>query len=330
MVGFSYPTGFRSLVSGKGNLVGFGKWTPPSIGQDVVTSTGAIPAISPDAFWRCREVTTAPKYNVRDTQITRQASKDPYGLIIRQKFDEREKFMMPYMEQFKVNTDPQEHVIRYKSAMAQYDCDDALLCWMFPQMFSQEVLEVQDPNDEAVVSAFVNSLQHSQLSLSLRQRGPTTYASLVDDMRGYAMVEEEQIAYGEEILHGHQPGESQKHKDSGSNGNVKGHQKNNSGKEDKDLYKTPPKHPNFARRDTFKYCRFHNENGYETSKFYQLRDYIEKLITEGHLKDVVLKGGDGRQNDSQKNDQDKRGSPRGSSDVVAINTILCGFMHRKK
>ncbi|KAK3204978.1 hypothetical protein Dsin_019024 [Dipteronia sinensis] len=34
--------------------------------------------------------------------------------------------------------------------------------------FSQEVLKVHDPNDKAVVSAFVNSLQHNQLSLSLR------------------------------------------------------------------------------------------------------------------------------------------------------------------
>ncbi|KAK3218502.1 hypothetical protein Dsin_012472 [Dipteronia sinensis] len=47
---------------------------------------------------------------------------------------------------------------------------------------TQEVSEVHDSNDDAVVVAFVNSLQYSQLFLNLRQKGPTTYASVVDDV----------------------------------------------------------------------------------------------------------------------------------------------------
>ncbi|KAK3225442.1 hypothetical protein Dsin_005304 [Dipteronia sinensis] len=43
-----------------------------------------------------------------------------------------ENFRMPQVEQFKANTDPQRHVRRYQSAIAQYDYDDALLCRMFP------------------------------------------------------------------------------------------------------------------------------------------------------------------------------------------------------
>ncbi|KAK3229501.1 hypothetical protein Dsin_001382 [Dipteronia sinensis] len=96
--------------------------------------------------------------------------------------------------------------------------------------FSQEVSEVQEPNDDAVVAAFINSLQQSQLSLSLRQRGPITYANLVDDVGGYAMAEEEQIAHGGEYIHGGQPSESLKPKYNGSKGNLKGDQKNNFGK----------------------------------------------------------------------------------------------------
>ncbi|KAI9199046.1 hypothetical protein LWI28_026479 [Acer negundo] len=68
--------------------------------------------------------------------------------------------------------------------------------------FSQEVTKIQDPKDNAIVSAFVNSLQHSQLSLNLRQNGATTYAHLVDGVSGYAMVEEEQMAQGGEFIHG--------------------------------------------------------------------------------------------------------------------------------
>ncbi|KAK3229249.1 hypothetical protein Dsin_001130 [Dipteronia sinensis] len=60
--------------------------------------------------------------------------------------------------------------------------------------------------------------------------------------------------------------------------------------EDKNLYKKPQKQSNFSRSDNSKYCRFHRENGHETSKCYQLRGYIEKLIMEGYLKDVDFEG----------------------------------------
>ncbi|KAK2658259.1 hypothetical protein Ddye_004792 [Dipteronia dyeriana] len=68
--------------------------------------------------------------------------------------------------------------------------------------FSQEVSEVQDPNDDAAVSVFINSLQHNHLNLSLRRRGPATYANMVDHVRGYAMEDEEQLVHGEELIHG--------------------------------------------------------------------------------------------------------------------------------
>ncbi|KAK3204952.1 hypothetical protein Dsin_018998 [Dipteronia sinensis] len=53
-----------------------------------------------------------------------------------------------------------------------------------------------------------------------------------------------------------------------------------------------------------------------------LRDYIEKLIRDGQLKNMVLKGGDARQNDPTKTDQDRKDSLRGSSVAGAINTIF--------
>ncbi|KAK3212416.1 hypothetical protein Dsin_017122 [Dipteronia sinensis] len=49
-----------------------------------------------------------------------------------------EKFRMPYMEQFKANTDPQEPVRRYRSEIAQYDFDDALMCRMFQQTLEDQ------------------------------------------------------------------------------------------------------------------------------------------------------------------------------------------------
>ena len=49
--------------------------------------------------------------------------------VLRMPFPER--FRMPHVEQFKKDTDPKEHVRRYKSAMAQYANNDALLCLNF-------------------------------------------------------------------------------------------------------------------------------------------------------------------------------------------------------
>ncbi|KAK2658913.1 hypothetical protein Ddye_005446 [Dipteronia dyeriana] len=71
--------------------------------------------------------------------------------------------------------------------------------------FFQVVSEVQDPNDDAVVSTFTNSLQHSHLTLSLRQKGPTTYLGMVNHVRGYALAKEEQLAHGGELIHGSHP-----------------------------------------------------------------------------------------------------------------------------
>ena len=59
--------------------------------------------------------------------------------------------------------------------------------------------------------------------------------------------------------------------------------------EEKNMSKEPPMQSFFARKDPTKYCRFHKENGHETSKCFQLSDHIETLIQEGHLKDIVQK-----------------------------------------
>ncbi|KAK0574964.1 hypothetical protein LWI29_031634 [Acer saccharum] len=44
-----------------------------------------------------------------------------------------ERFRMPPIQLFKKDTDPKEHVRRYRSAMAQYVHNDVLLCLNFPQ-----------------------------------------------------------------------------------------------------------------------------------------------------------------------------------------------------
>ncbi|KAK0595554.1 hypothetical protein LWI29_007808 [Acer saccharum] len=92
------------------------------------------------------------------------------------------------------------------------------------------------------------------------------------------------------------------------------------------MSKEPPKQSTYARRDTTKYCRFHKENGHETSKCFQLRDHIETLIREGHLKDIVFKKADraDEQKDSRQDGRARKLSPKKAEDEGAINTIFGG------
>ncbi|KAK0572248.1 hypothetical protein LWI29_028517 [Acer saccharum] len=126
---------------------------------------------------RHRATRSLIRFNKQSAQVAGHIPSDPYGITICQRFD---KHWELEGERQRKNEKLKDYLIR----------------------FSQEVSEVQDPNDYAVVSTFINSLQHSQLSLSLRQNGLTTDAHLVDDMGGYAMAEEEQIAHGGEFIHG--------------------------------------------------------------------------------------------------------------------------------
>ncbi|KAK2657912.1 hypothetical protein Ddye_010964 [Dipteronia dyeriana] len=92
---------------------------------------------------------------------------------------------------------------------------------------------MQDPNEDVVVSTFINSLQHNHLTLSLRQMGPTTYASTVNHVEGYTMAEENQLAHGGELIHGEWPESSQQDKDGNPKNRGKGEQKGDGGKEGK-------------------------------------------------------------------------------------------------
>ncbi|KAK1563835.1 hypothetical protein Q3G72_033545 [Acer saccharum] len=65
-------------------------------------------------------------------ELSDDESESPFtNEVLRTPFPER--FRMPHLKQFKKDTDPKEHVRRYKSAMAQYVYNDALLCLNFPQ-----------------------------------------------------------------------------------------------------------------------------------------------------------------------------------------------------
>ncbi|KAK0583290.1 hypothetical protein LWI29_035505 [Acer saccharum] len=225
--------------------------------------------------------------------------------------------------------------------------------------FGKEVAQIKDASDVAVIAAFTNGLQSGRLSFDLRRDRPKTYEEMMEIAGDYALAEEEEVAQGGSYVHGHKPDSKSDHKDDKKTQSrdrqrdekgQKGHPRESKGNaranrfrgrynhytpltgdhdeilsvvEDKGLAKYPRQQSANARRDTTKYCRFHKDHGHETSKCFQLRDHIESLIRDGHLKDFALKGDKhgGRQDSRQGNGQERK-SPRRSSPNATINTIF--------
>ncbi|KAK0607674.1 hypothetical protein LWI29_018490 [Acer saccharum] len=142
----------------------------------------------------------------------------------------------------------------------------------------------------------------------------------------YALAEEEEVAQGGSYVHGHMPDSKSEYKDDKKTQlRDRDQEEILSVVEDKGLAKYHRQQSNNARRDTTKYCRFHKDHGHDTSKCFQLRDHIESLIREGHLKDFTLKGDEhgGRQDSCQGSGQERK-SPRRSNPGATINTIFGG------
>ncbi|KAK0577392.1 hypothetical protein LWI29_032432 [Acer saccharum] len=227
--------------------------------------------------------------------------------------------------------------------------------------FGKEVAQIEDASDVAVIAAFTNGLQSGRLSFDLRRDRPKTYEEMMEIAGDYALAKEEEVAQGGSYVHGHKPDSKSDHKDDKKmqsrdrqkdEKGQKGYSRESRGNtrankfrgrynhytpltgdqeeilsvvEDKGLAKYPRQQSANARRDTTKYCRFHKDHGHETSKCFQLRDHIESLIRDGHLKDFALKCDkhDGHWDGRQGNGQDRK-SPRRNSPNTAINTIFGG------
>ncbi|KAK0570723.1 hypothetical protein LWI29_005524 [Acer saccharum] len=200
--------------------------------------------------------------------------------------------------------------------------------------FGKEVAQIKDASDVAVIAAFTNGLQSGRLSFDLRRDRPKTYEEMMEIAGDYALAKEEEVAQGGSYVHGHKPDSKSEHKDDKKTFRGRyNHYTPFTGDqeeilsvvEDKGLTKYPRQQSANARRDTTKYCRFHKDHGHKTSKCFQLRDHIESLIRDGHLKDFALKGDkhSGRQDSRQGNGQDRKSSRRNSPNAI-INTIFGG------
>ncbi|KAL5777701.1 hypothetical protein ACOSP7_010627 [Xanthoceras sorbifolium] len=60
------------------------------------------------------------------------------------------------------------------------------------------------------------------------------------------------------------------------------------------------------KRDKDKYCRFHRDHGHDTSKCFQLKDYIENLIRDENLKEFIVRRDDDNTQRQRRGSTDKR------------------------
>ncbi|KAK0571631.1 hypothetical protein LWI29_019146 [Acer saccharum] len=270
--------------------------------------------------------------------------------VLRMPFPER--FRMPLVELFKKDTDPKEHVRRLPAAsisnfselskafsrqflgnvhrkksvahlsQLKQGKDESLKKYL--GRFGQEVSEIGSANDEAIIAAFINNLQNGQLSFDLRRAHLTSYADMMDMAGGYALAEDEEIATGGYFIHGGRP-EGAKTKDQ-ARAPDKGDKLKNKAQDGRDgrrAYdqKTDQPCQKFQGRYT-NYTPLKKDQ----EECFQLRDHIETLIREGHLKDIVLKKvekADG-QKYSRQGGRERKLSPKRARDEEAINIIFGG------
>ncbi|KAK3230054.1 hypothetical protein Dsin_001935 [Dipteronia sinensis] len=338
---------------------------PTSTGQAMITSVNAPPGISPDAFQQCDGTVRLQRptvildvpTNARGLRVW-VVWKAPSGN--NQEFRE---LTQAFSQQFLGNIQRRKSLALL--ATHKQGKNESLKDYL--KRFSQEVSGIRNPNDKVMVAAFTNNLEKGRLSFDLRRESPNTYTDIMDVAGSYAMAEEEELAQRGSYMHGGHPGENANVKNQmgdhhESDGNKDGrrdknHRNNQNEKkfhgqytnytpltnkqeeilaivEYQKLVKYPSRQSTYARRDTTKYYMFLKESGHDTSKCYQLRDHIEKLIREGHLKDVILKRADEQQKvplwDNQpRGNQNKKRRPGRDSGEWTISTIFCGPYTKK-
>ncbi|KAK1570704.1 hypothetical protein Q3G72_005980 [Acer saccharum] len=187
--------------------------------------------------------------------------------------------------------------------------------------FGKVVAQIEDANDVAVIAAFTNGLQSGRLSFYLRRDRPKTYEEMMEIVGDYALAEEEEVAQGGSYVHGYKPDSKSEHKDDKKT-QSRDHQRDEKGQKGH-----PRESRGNARANRFqgRYNHYTPLTNDQEEILSVLRDHIESLIRDGHLKDFALKEdkhGD-CQDSRQGNGQDRK-SPRRNSPNATINTIFGG------
>ncbi|KAK1583068.1 hypothetical protein Q3G72_020711 [Acer saccharum] len=203
--------------------------------------------------------------------------------------------------------------------------------------FGKEVAQIEDASDVAVIAAFTNGLQSGRLSFDLRRDRPKTYEEIMVIAGDYALTEEEEVAQGGSYVHGHKPDSKSEHKDDKKaqsrdrqkdEKNQKGQPREGRGNNRTSRFRGKYSHYTPLTGDQEEILSVVEDKGlakYPWQQSNNLRDHIESLIREGHLKDFTLKGDKhGGRQDSRQGSGQERKSPRRSSPGATINTIFGG------
>ncbi|GMN54060.1 hypothetical protein TIFTF001_023183 [Ficus carica] len=154
------------------------------------------------------------------------------------------------------------------------------------ERFDKAVVQVESCTNETLMQAFREGIKDARLVWTLAYDRPPTFAQL----RGIAWrhTEADEYVRGRELVAGEHPQlpgrKSEKNQaDQGRQDKGKAVVVTGRGL----LRDPPPLRADRARRNQNKYCNFHKDVGHDTKDCIQLRDQIELLIRDGHLREFV-------------------------------------------
>ncbi|KAK4855855.1 hypothetical protein QYF36_011744 [Acer negundo] len=242
-----------------------------------------------------------------------------------------ERFKMPTIKQYKETRDLKEHVRRFRNIMAKYASNEGLLCLTFPQTFGDLVskwfgrlppmsIKSFSGFSEAFIRQFMGSVQRrkslAHLSNLRQDKNESLKKYLTRFSKEVAQIED---ASDVTVVAAFTNGENREgNRNSGFRSKYNSYTPLTGDQEDilsviedKELAKYPRQQSANARRDTIKYFRFHKDHGHDTSKCFQLRDHIESLIRDRHLKDFTLRRDKhGGRQDGRGGGQDRKREPK--------------------
>ncbi|GMN66700.1 hypothetical protein TIFTF001_035760 [Ficus carica] len=158
------------------------------------------------------------------------------------------------------------------------------------QRFDKAVVQAESCTDETLIQAFREGIQDPRLVWTLAYDRPSTFSQL----RGIAWRHAEADEYVEDEgwRPKYRPGfpEGSRTETSRTEGRIlrQAAGRNPDPVSSKGLLRDPrPIRTDRTRRNPNKYCHFHKDVGHETKDCIQLRDQIEALIRDGHLREFV-------------------------------------------